>query len=110
MTAFQEVVRNNGWIISKTEKGYELGKLTRQKFPARGRFMFSIQETAEETPAAAVKRYAVEFDIDKYVDMWMTSRNSGCAGVPKFGKLVQDAEEIKHHLMELASALAAAGL
>lgn len=52
-----------------------------------------------------VKAYAAGFDIDEHIEMRISARSSGTAGVPSTRELVKDAEAIDKMLQELAAAL-----
>lgn len=72
--------------------------------PAGEDFIFTVTAEKTEDVWREVQRYAIDFDQDEHIEMWVKARNS-TSGVPSIRVLVEDAAEIQKMLDELADAL-----
>ena len=72
--------------------------------PAGEDFFFTVTVEKTEDVWREVQRYAIDFDQDEHIEMWVKARNS-TSGVPSIRVLVEDAAEIQKMLDELADAL-----
>lgn len=72
--------------------------------PAGEDFIFTVTAEKTEDVWREVQRYAIDFDQDEHIEMWVNARNS-TSGVPSIRVLVEDAAEIQKMLDELADAL-----
>lgn len=72
--------------------------------PAGEDFIFTVTAEKTEDLWREVQRYAIDFDQDEHIEMWVKARNS-TSGVPGIRVLVEDAAEIQKMLDELADAL-----
>lgn len=52
-----------------------------------------------------VDEYANDFDEEEHVANWIDAKRNGCSGVPSIKELVEDADDIKRMLVNLAEAL-----
>lgn len=87
-----------GWFVRYDDECTELY----QKSPAGEDFGF---EVGTENFVENVEQYAVDFDPDEHIAMWIKSERFGTSGVPSARELVYDAEAIDEMLQNLASAL-----
>lgn len=87
-----------GWFVRYDDECTELY----QKSPAGEDFGF---EVGTENFVENVEQYAVDFDPDEHIAMWIKSERFGTSGVPSARELVHDAEAIDEMLQNLASAL-----
>ena len=79
--------------------GVELGKHS----PAGEDFSFYVGN--KENLAEEAREYADDFDIEEHVRELLNAKANGFAGVPDLKTLVEDADDIKGMLDELADAL-----
>ena len=86
------------WSVSIYDvTGWEFEKYS----PAGEDFIFTVTAEKTEDVWREVQRYAIDFDQDEHIEMWVKARNS-TAGVPSIRVLVEDAAEIQKMLDELA--------
>lgn len=52
-----------------------------------------------------VKNYALDFDTEEHIQMWVQAKMEGVSGVPSVRELIEDADAIKEMLKELSDAL-----
>lgn len=96
-----EGCENLGWSVSEDQ---DAGTVELESYSPAGENLVVTVE--KENFAEKVREYAEDFDIDEHIEMWVEARNNGVAGVPKSTReLVEDAEEIKEMLLQLADAL-----
>ena len=90
---------NDYWRVGYTDDG----KIELETFsPAGEDFVFMAE--VEDFPESEFE-YAMYFDIDEHIEMWIEARNNGVTGVPSVRRLVDDAEAIDEMLMDLAMKL-----
>lgn len=73
-----------------------------QASPAGEDFSFCAYGNSAEEIVDSIREYAIDFDIEEHVKMWLDAKNNGISGVPDIYTLVQDAEKIQNMLNELA--------
>lgn len=96
-----EECENLGWSVSEDQ---DAGTVELESYSPAGENLVVTVE--KENFAEKVSEYAEDFDIDEHIEMWVEARNNGVAGVPKSTReLVEDAEDIKEMLLQLADAL-----
>lgn len=72
--------------------------------PASEDFCFAV--TKDENLAEGAREYAEDFDTEEHIMMWVVAKQNGSvSGIPDIKTLVQDADDIKQMLEELADAL-----
>ncbi len=96
--AYIEAAENLDWNVFVEDDSITFSQMS----PAGEDFSFTIDgaNIPEE-----VRDYAIGFDIDEHIEMWIEARKNGIAGVPDVRTLVYDAEEIDKMLDRLATAL-----
>lgn len=52
-----------------------------------------------------VKKYALDFNTEEHIQMWIQAKFEGVSGVPSVRELVEDADAIKEMLQELSDNL-----
>lgn len=96
-----EISKGLGWCANIIDGEYEFEIYS----PAGEDFVFYIP--VNDNPLMivdAIRDYADDFDIDEHVELWIDGR--GKNGVPEsIRELVEDAEEIKSMLDDLAEAM-----
>lgn len=96
-----EIASSLDWnvFISDNDYGFETYS------PAGEDFIFYIPVSNDPSRiVASIRDYADDFDVDEHVELWIGSR--GQNGVPSsVRELVEDAEEIKSMLDDLAEAM-----
>lgn len=96
-----EIAAGLDWnvFISDDDYGFETYS------PAGEDFIFYIPVSDDPSHIfASIRNYADDFDVDEHVELWIGSR--GQNGVPSsVRELVEDAEEIKSMLDDLAEAM-----
>ena len=95
-----DILEQNDWSISSYTDD---GRVEVQKYsPAGEDFLVCVE--VENFPES-VREYANDFDADEYAEMWIEARGR-VNGVPNsVRELIDDAEEIKKMLNELADVL-----
>lgn len=95
---YVDIVEQLNWIVHDEDPDYiELEKYS----PAGEDFIFSVEK---ENLVENVKAYAREFNVDEHVRLWIDG--IGENGVPdSISALVEDAENIREMLFELAGKL-----
>ena len=73
--------------------------------PAGEDFIFSVDAEDPKNVWREVSRYALDFDPEEHISMWVQAKQNGTSGVPSIRSLVQDADDIDDMLEELADAL-----
>lgn len=73
--------------------------------PAGEDFGFTVFFDMDEDITREVSSYAEDFDIDEHVEMWVQAKANGGQGIPSVRELVDDAEDIKEMLCDLAKGL-----
>lgn len=100
-TDIVEIASNLDWnvFISDNDYGFETYS------PAGEDFIFYIPVSNDPSRiVASIRAYADDFDVDEHVELWIGSR--GQNGVPSsVRELLEDAEEIKSMLDDLAEAM-----
>lgn len=59
-------------------------------------FFVSLENIVED-----VKNYALNFDTEEHIQMWVEAKFEGVSDVPSVRELVEDADAIKEMLQEL---------
>lgn len=97
---YVDILEGNDWIVSSYTND---GKVELEKYsPAGEDFLMCVE--VENFPKS-VREYANYFDADKHAEMWIEARGR-VKGVPNsIRELIDDAEEIKKMLNELADVL-----
>lgn len=91
-----------GWSVYEDEYGWEFG----QPSPAGEDFSFYVNKDGVGNAASLaheIRQYANNFDIEEHVAMWLDGKCAGTQGVPDIKTLVEDADDIKEMIDELAS-------
>ena len=96
-----EIAEAQGWGVSIIDGEYEFETYS----PAGEDFIFYIPVSDDPSRiVASIRDYADNFDVDEHIELWIGSR--GQNGVPSsVRELVEDAEEIKSMLDDLAEAM-----
>lgn len=95
----KEKAQEFGWAVS-VDSDVEFNKYS----PAGEDFWFAV--TKDENIAEGVREYAEDFDTEEHIMMWVVAKqNRSVSGIPDIKTLVQDADDIKQMLKELADAL-----
>lgn len=89
------VIEDLGWSIYDEGDYVDL----RQYSNAGEDFGFPVNK---DNIVQHIKFYAYNFDVDEHIEMWVEAKNHGTAGVPSIRELVEDAQDIKNMLDELA--------
>lgn len=89
-----------GWSCWEDENG---GVELETSSPAGEDFLFYVH--TKENLVEEVREYADDFDIEEHVRELLNAKANGFAGVPDLKTLVEDADDIKGMLDELADAL-----
>lgn len=93
-----KIIENLGWSIYEDSEGVDLRKYS----PAGEDFGFYVET---DNFIENVREYADNFDPDEHAEMWVENMHS-VSGVPQsIRTLIQDADDIKDMLYELAEAL-----
>lgn len=108
MEKLKEVIESLGWKVEDIDwhdgdKGWDLYQFS----PAGEDFSFNIVHNNDVRKAInEISSYAEDgFDIDEHIEMWIEARHNGHKGIPGPRELVEDAEEIKKMLIQLANHL-----
>ena len=70
--------------------------------PAGEDFIFTINAESTKEFVKELSTYAEEFDEEEHVEMLWEAKKNGFMGVPSLKELVQDADEIKQFLNDIA--------
>lgn len=87
-----------GWKVCEDGGEVEL----EQSSPAGEDFVFYVESLDFVNK---VKTYALEFDTEEHIEMWIEAKKNGVRGVPSIRRLVEDADDIQKMLNALATAL-----
>ena len=95
-----EVCNRLGWVldIDQEDGMVEL----RQASPAGEDFSIEVDIIGFVSEVAT---YADSFDEERHVKMWLDAKEHGVSGVPSIRELLDDADDIKKMLTELAEEL-----
>lgn len=93
------------WSVDVDDDNKEVCIDFRKGSPAGEDFGFSGYGYDMEGMVANIEDYADCFDLDEHVKELLDAKAHGLAGVPSARELVEDADEIKDMLRELANAL-----
>lgn len=98
-----EIIENLGWNVEEDKNGYiEF----RQYSPAGEDFGFGVRAKNNAEFINEVREYALYFDADEHIEMWIEAKKNGVEGIPSVRELVKDADDIAEMLEDLAIALA----
>ena len=94
------IIESNDWRIYDEEDGYTL-----ETYSPKGEdFCFFI---SANNPVAYIIDFASSFDADEHAEMWVRAREDGKRDdIPSIRELIEDADDIKEMLNELAIAVA----
>lgn len=101
----REIIEGMGWTISDTTFGVKTGYELSQDSPAGEDFSFAVEAETPDELVESVQEYALDFDPDDHIEMWVEARRSGRGGIPPIRQLVKDADDIDEMLSALAEAL-----
>ena len=103
MEAMFDRAEELGWSYRWDEGGgIELYKAS----PAGEDFGFDVYAVKDaEDLADQIREYAIDFDPEDHVVMWLGAKKSGTSGVPGIKTLGKDADDIQEMLKELAGAM-----
>lgn len=101
-----DIADDVGWkTYIDEDSGTKIGIEFEKGSPAGEDFSFYASGTDAATLIGDVDDYAIEFDLNDHVAMWLDAKRNGVSGVPDVTELVEDAHAIKDMLYELANAL-----
>ena len=94
----RDVCEALGWKVYEDGGKVEL----EQSSPAGEDFVFYVESSDFVNE---VKTYALEFDAEEHIEMWVEAKKNDVRGVPSIRRLVEDADDIQKMLNALAIAL-----
>ena len=95
----KNIIEKLGWCIYFDDCGCcDIRKVT----PAGEDFGFYINL---DNFVENIKKYALDFDVNEHIKMWVEAKGNGVSGVPSVRELVEDADAIKEMLIELSNNL-----
>ena len=105
LNKIKKVAEMLDWSVDIDEQNGEAYIEFEKDSPAGEDFVFSAYGDDMEKMTANVEDYASCFDEEEHVRELLNAKANGFSGVPSARELVDDADEIKKMLNELAGAL-----